>query len=106
MILLSDHRFVDNIIHIVTKSTDEDTIVTTHEIASIIGNRIYREYGRIVNIVVFKNNYPEENSLKIIVYNYPDVVIDCDPHNQLGFIKNIVVKMGLPILQCNSHQEL
>jgi len=106
MILLSDHRVVDNVIHIVRKSIDKDTIVTTHEVASIIGSRIYRQYGRIVDIVVFKNNYPEENSLKIIVYNYPDVVIDCDPLNQLSFIKNIVVKMGIPISPCTSRQEL
>ncbi len=92
MILLSDERFLDKLVeHILSGNSNKYVVVTNTSLARRIGQLLYsgRKTPNYVEIHVFKNNYPEENALKIIVYNSPDKIIDCDPYNELSFLKKL-----------------
>ncbi len=90
---------ISDIVNYVVMNDDEEFIVvTTLKLARVLGKLI----GRLkhVEIYVFKENYPEENALKLIIHNIPDQVIDCDPNNRLFYVKKLIEASHVKGLNC------
>ncbi len=75
------------------------TIITSHELISLLGPKIKKHIIHRVEIIAFNDRYPEENSLKLIVNKLPDIIIDMDYSQRLSFLKNIIQRMNKPIIK-------
>ena len=102
LIILGDHRFVDDVVEHVVSGSSKYVIVTSTVLARVIGRVLYEKMGRSgdYEVYVFKDNYPEEYALKIMVYNRPDIVIDCDPSNTMPYLKKLVNVMYVNKVSC------
>jgi hypothetical protein len=101
-VLLSNIDEIEYLVKQLISSDEKYVIVTTREIARVLGRTVYRVFGRSDNIViyVFKDNYPEEYALRIIVHNSPDNVFDCDPFNRFSYLKKLVEHMSINKYTC------
>jgi len=77
----------------------EELVHYRHEVITIctrpVAESLGRELGRrglnkYIRLIVFKDNYPEENALKIIILNNPDLVIDFDSINRFPYLKLLI----------------
>ena len=62
---------------------------------------IFNKSKKRISLVVFKENYPEENALKIMIKHKPDIVIDCDYNKKLHYLKGLAEVGGKKIFKCN-----
>ncbi len=72
--------------------------VCTRPVAESLGKELGRRgLDRYVQLIVFKDNYPEENALKILILNNPDLVIDFDAINRFPHLKLLIKAKGTNI---------
>ncbi|OYT38742.1 MAG: hypothetical protein B6U89_05305 [Desulfurococcales archaeon ex4484_58] len=103
MVLLTDKRSINTIIDKISRKDKDEQyiIVTDYDVVREVGRSVYRQFNKNVEIYIFKNNYPEENALKIMIHNYPDKVLDCDPLNKLYYLKELMKNTLIDMVPCS-----
>ncbi len=109
MILASSKKALDKthkILRSITKkeSVEKIIIVGTQDIIRKLGQELSKKPffdKRKVSLIVFKENYPEENALKIVIKHGPDIIIDCDYSNSLYHLRELVDAGRKKVLKCD-----
>lgn len=101
LLLISEHSKIKQAIEKI-----EELVHYRHEVLAIctrpIAESLGRELGRrrlnkYIQLIVFKDNYPEENALKIITLINPDLVIDFDSMDKFSYLKLLIKAKGTVI---------
>ncbi len=109
MILASSKRALDKIHEILRSIIREESvkkiiIVGTRDLIRELGQELGKESffdKRKMSLIVFKENYPEENALKIVIKHEPDIIIDCDYNNSLHYLRELADVGRKKILKCD-----
>ncbi len=110
MILASSRKALNKVNEIFStiikkESIEKIIIVTTQDLIKELGQKVSRKPffdKRKVFLIAFKENYPEENALKIMIKHAPDIIIDCDYNNSLYHLRELVDAGQKKVLKCNS----
>ena len=109
MMLASSKRASDKIAEILRSITKKESV----EKIIIVGTQdLIRELGQVlskkpffdkrkVSLIVFKENYPEENALKIMIKHGPDIIIDCDYSNSLYHLRELIGVGRKKVFKCD-----
>ncbi len=110
MILVSSKRALDKIHEIFRTMTKKESVekiivVGTQDLIRVLGQELSKKTffdKRKASLIVFKENYPEENALKIVIKYRPDIIIDCDYSNSLHHLRELVDAGKKKVLRCDS----
>lgn len=104
IILTNDNLFnkLKQIENIVSNNVDKKYFIVTKRIYVESICRFLKTKFRNIDVFVIDNKpLIEERIVKLIVDTKPDIIIDCDPGNELFIFKNFVKNLLVEKIQCS-----